>query len=184
MNMGKRGLNVGSGQRKFSTCPEVTWTNIDAVSRPGHEPDLVADGAHLPEEWAGTVDYFVLSHVLEHFGCGEAAGLIKEAYRVLKPGGSLLVFVPDMKALARRWLTNDINDYIFFVNTYGAFMSHEEDRHKWGYTDASLRTFLQDQAQWVLTRFNWRTVPGMDAARDWWVLDMEARKVSADSLHL
>lgn len=172
----KRGLNVGSGQRKFSTCPEVTWTNIDAVSRPGHEPDLVADGAHLPEEWAGTVDYFVLSHTYEHFGCGEALGLLQESYRVLREGGSLIVAVPNMMALAKRWVAGEITEYIFMVNTYGAWMGHEADRHKWGTTPESLEADIRKGGEWKWVRpFNYREIPGMDLAQDWWITCLEAR---------
>jgi predicted SAM-dependent methyltransferase len=131
------GLNVGSGQRKFQNANGSKWINVDSVSRPGNEPDLVCDGASLPYS-ESTMDYFVLHHVMEHFGCGEAKGLIEEAYRVLRPGGSLLVFLPDIKALATRWLLGGISDYIFIVNMMGAYIDNAADRHKWHYTPETL----------------------------------------------
>lgn len=170
------GLNVGSGQRKFKSADGFRWVNVDSVSRPEHEPDLVCDGANLPYT-AGTIDYFVLHHVMEHFGCGEAKGLIEEAYRVLKPGGSLLIFLPDLKALATRWLLGGVDDYIYIVNLMGAYMDNEADRHKWHYTPESLIVSLREAAPWsLITPFDWRTVEGMDACKDWWILAYEARK--------
>src|SRR5271154_3956191 len=124
----KRAINMGSGQRKFhDPTGEIEWANVDKVSRPGHEPDWIADGADLRNlVHDNSVDYYVLHHVLEHFGCGEASGLIKEAHRVLKPGGSLLVFVPDLRALATRWLMGGLTTQIYVTNLYGAYMGHEE----------------------------------------------------------
>lgn len=172
----KLGLNVGSGQRRFTSTDEVIWTNVDKISRPGHEPDLVCDGAHLPH-CDETVDYFVLHHVLEHFGCGEAEGLIKEAYRVLKPGGSLLVFVPNLKALAERWLEGRLRTQIYVTNLYGAYLGTEESRHKWGFDRVSLYQFLRESAPWtMIDDFDWCRIPGADIAQDWWILGMEARK--------
>jgi SAM-dependent methyltransferase len=169
------GLNVGSGQRKFTSNSEITWINIDKVSRPGHEPDFVCDGAHIEDAPNGSADYFVLHHVLEHFGCGEAGDLVREAKRVLKPNGSLLVFVPDMNALAAGWISGRINTQIYMTNVYGAYMGSEEDRHKWGFNCISLHDFLRKEFEKVET-FNWRPIPGADIAQDWWILGMEAIK--------
>ena len=171
----KIGINCGSGQRPFTSTPEVRWINVDSVAHEGMPaPDLVCDGAHLPHS-DGSVDYVVLHHVLEHFGCGEAKGLIDEAFRVLKPGGSLLVFVPNLRALAAHWLGGGIDTQVFMTNVYGAYMGHEEDRHRWGFERDSLATLLLGERKWSdMMTFDWRDVPGMDVARDWWILAEEA----------
>lgn len=172
------GLNVGSGQRPFKSAPGLKWVNIDSVDRPPKcTPDILADGAHLPMYDDNTVDYFVLHHVLEHFGCGEAQGLIKEAFRVLKPGGSLLVFVPDLRALAERWLQGKLTTQIVMTSFYGAYMGSEEDRHKWGYDPKSLYDFLTSCCSWKeVALFDWRHIPGSDCAKDFWILGMECVK--------
>ncbi len=172
----KYGLNVGSGQRRFDSTREVKWTNVDSVAREGHEPDVLCDGAHLPYS-DGMYDYFVLHHVLEHFGCGEAEGLVREAHRVLRPGGSLLIFIPDVRELAKRWLAGELDDYLFMVNMMGAYMGDEADRHKWHYTREGIVRFLLQTADWQgIRKFDWRVVPGADFARDWWIFACEAIK--------
>ncbi|HEY3620770.1 MAG TPA: methyltransferase domain-containing protein [Candidatus Sulfotelmatobacter sp.] len=171
----KIGYNVGSGQRPFKSTSEIQWINTDKIAHEGMPaPDLLADGAHLP---CGdqTADYFVLSQVYEHFGCGEAIDLLQESYRVLKPGGSLIISVPNMKAIAQRWVDGLIDEYIFMVCTYGAFMGHEEDRHRWGTTPESLVRDIEKSANWKsIQTFNSRPIPGLDVARDWWITCLEA----------
>ncbi len=171
------GLNVGSGQRRFNTTADVRWVNVDRIyTRRGHEPDIAADGGSLPVG-EGVCDWVVLHHVCEHFGCGEARHLLVECHRVLLPGGSLLVFVPDMRAMAQRWLAGMFDTQLYFTSVYGAYLGDEESRHKWGYTHDTLARELSDTCHWTSVQvFNWRQVPGMDAACDWWVLAMEAVK--------
>ena len=168
-------LNCGSGQRPFDR--KLGWTNIDAQER--WQPDLVCDAAHLPYE-AGSAGIVVLHHVLEHFGCGEGLGLLQEAHRVLAPGGSLLVFVPDLQAMCQRWLAGSFDTQLFMTSVYGAYMGDEADRHKWGFTNTTLHKAIQDAAcandgGWAGIRtFDWRHVNGADLARDWWILAREA----------
>ncbi len=170
--MSKLGLNVGSGQRRFTTTPEIMWLNIDSVSRPGHEPDLVCDGAAIPRADA-SADYFVLHHVCEHFQCGEAVGLIQEAYRVLAPGGSLIVCVPDMRMLAARWLNRQIDTQLYMTNIYGAYMGNDADTHKWGFDRDSLASFLRKCNWYKVQMFDYRSIPGADLAKDWWIAALE-----------
>lgn len=168
-------LNVGSGQRPFGR----PFVNVDV--NPRWKPDIVADGASMPMFEDGSAEIIVLHHVLEHAGCGEAAPMIRECHRILKPSGSLLVFVPDMRALATRWLTRQITDQIYFTNVYGAYMNDEADRHKWGYTRESLVHFLRDSinpSRWdSVLPFDWRKIEGADiAGPDFWIAGMEAIK--------
>lgn len=164
-------LNCGSGQRPFAK----PWVNIDAQER--WSPDLIADCSSLHYS-DGSADMIVLHHVLEHFGCGEGQGVLREAYRLLRPGGSLLVFVPDLRALAQRWLMGQLDTQVYMTNLYGAFMGDDHDRHRWGYVPETLaQELMQSATQCPWNRvgaFDWRVIPGANIARDWWVLGMEA----------
>lgn len=166
------GLNLGSGQRRFG----AGWVNLDIQVAPDRTPDLVGDMFSLPFK-TEVVDLVVSHHSLEHFGCGEGRGFIEEAWRVLRHGGSLLVFVPDMRALARRWLTRGISTQIYLTNVYGAYMGDPHDRHLWGFDHESLVEFLGGCQKWSkVTAFDWRFIEGADIARDFWILGAEAIK--------
>lgn len=169
-------LNIGSGQRRFDVTQG--WINIDCVSRDGQVPDMVCDVGKEPLPFPdNSVEICCLHHVYEHFNLGAADGLVLECHRVLRHGGRLLVFVPDMRALAKRWLDEAIDDYIYFVNVYGAYQGEVGDIHKWGYTSDSLKASLANSANWRgVFDTEWRPVPGADIARDWWILGVEAVK--------
>lgn len=169
----KIGMNIGSGQRPFLSTPEISWINVDSQAK--WNPDWVGDGSQTPAKNA-SVDVVVLHHVLEHFGCGDGGLLILEAHRVLKAGGSLLVFVPDLRALAQRWLAGGLSTQIYVTNLYGAYMGDEADRHKWGFDRVSLEKELGIMYWAWLGEFNWRHVPGADLAKDFWIVGMEAVK--------
>jgi len=164
-------LNVGSGQRKFGPG----WLNIDTQAK--WEPDILADGAHLDMIADGAVEIVVLHHVLEHFDPADRDALLRECWRVLEPGGRLIVCVPDMRALVRRWTLGQITDDIFLVNTYGAYMGAEADRHKWAYTRQSLERVIGAVAEWAwVGKFDERKIEGADISADWWILSAEAIK--------
>lgn len=164
-------LNIGSGQRPF----KAPWTNVDV--NPKWRPDVVADADSLPMFEAGSVGVVVLHHCAEHMTLAKSQAAFAEAHRVLMPGGSLLVFVPNLHALTHAWIQGRITDYIFCVNLHGAYMDDEADIHRWSFTDVSLAKHLRAAAPWsAVQAFDWRQIPGADIARDWWILGVEAVK--------
>jgi ubiquinone/menaquinone biosynthesis C-methylase UbiE len=166
-------LNIGSGQRPFGS----PWINLDKVAHPGMpKPDVLCDGAEMPFP-DNSASVIVLSHVAEHLQCGEGAALIKKCYEVLHPNGSLLVFVPDLRALAARWLIGEMDTQLYLTSVYGAYMGSPEDTHKWGFDYQHLWMFLSECASWRrVVPFDWRAIEGMSASRDWWILALEAIK--------
>jgi SAM-dependent methyltransferase len=52
----------------------------------------------------GTADGVYASHVLEHLDQAHAGPFLREAYRVLRPGGVIRIVVPDLEQLARGYL--------------------------------------------------------------------------------
>lgn len=78
----KRGLfDVG----KFAS--EITYVNIDTST----EPDIVSDATNIPLPNA-SFDTAIIAELLEHVP--EPLKVLKEANRLLKPGGTVLVTVP------------------------------------------------------------------------------------------
>ena len=171
-------LNLGSGQRPFG----VGWVNVDiqekwrdiAIEKGG--TFVCGNMGELPYS-SDSADVVCCHHTLEHLGCNDAVPVVNEAFRTLKKGGSLLIFVPNMRALCQRWLTRELDDYNFFVNVYGAFMGNEADRHKWNYSIEGWTAIIHGAADWSAVKmFDWRTIDGADIARDWWILGLEAVK--------
>lgn len=166
-------INAGSGQRRFGT-PEFPWVNCDI--NPRWEPDVVCDCARMSMFDDGSADIIVAHHTLEHYGCGDGDGMIRECHRILCHGGSLIICVPDMRALATAWLQGRISTQIYLTNVYGAFMNSDSDRHRWGFDTESLKAFIKTCGFDAVKSFDWRDIPGSDIARDWWVLSAEAIK--------
>jgi predicted SAM-dependent methyltransferase len=164
-------LNVGSGQRKF----EPPFINVDI--NPKWEPDVVADCASMPMFEDNSADIIVAHHLYEHYHLGAADGMVRECYRILTPSGSLIVTTPNLRELVKAWATGRIDDYIFCVNLYGAYMNDEADTHKWLYTPETLHKALASAAPWSeVKQFDWRRIPSADIARAWWINGIEVIK--------
>lgn len=164
-------INLGSGQKPF----EKPWVNIDI--NPHWNPDIVADGAHLPMFEDNSVDVIVSQHCIEHVGLGEFDATIRESHRILRPGGSLIITTPDLYELCQAWMNGKINDYIFCVNLYGAYMGHPADNHRWLYTGKTLAHALRSAAPWnVIAPYDWEPMEGASVSRDWWILGVRAIK--------
>lgn len=88
-------LNFGSGL----VMPEG-WVNFDKVD---HGQPLVGDILDgLPFD-DGQFDHIVANHSLQMIRFDDLGRALAELYRVLKPGGTLRVLVPDAKLAILRW---------------------------------------------------------------------------------
>jgi predicted SAM-dependent methyltransferase len=91
-------VNVGCGRQAHPA-----WCNLDLTAcAPGVIEHDLRRGLPLRDNSCDAVYH---SHVLEHLRPDEAADLLAECFRVLKPGGTLRIAVPDLEGIARNYLT-------------------------------------------------------------------------------
>jgi predicted SAM-dependent methyltransferase len=87
-------LLVGSRKRSEG------WKTFDIV--PGPEVDFTGDCKDLSQFADGSVETIYASHVLEHVPYNrEMLKTLKGWFRVLKPGGTVMISVPDLETLCR-----------------------------------------------------------------------------------
>ena len=91
-------LHVGCGMaplpESFAGCTEIRL-DID----PNVKPDVVGTITEIPL-MNGTVDVIYSSHNLEHVAAHEVEQALSEFYRVLRPGGKVVLEVPDVQSVA------------------------------------------------------------------------------------
>lgn len=96
--MKKTVLHVGCGNESLpfylKHCDEVRL-DID----PTTNPDIVGDMAHLPEG-IGPFDAVLSCHSLEHLPPYDIDECLAGFLRVLKPGGVVIILVPDLEGLS------------------------------------------------------------------------------------
>jgi predicted SAM-dependent methyltransferase len=103
----------------------------------------------LPYE-DSSIDYVYTSHFLEHLALTDAERLIKEAFRVLKPGGVIRVVVPDLALGARQYLASleanpdDARAAPNFLRWLQLSRQGVRDPHLWMYDAPSLTSMLAD----------------------------------------
>ncbi len=168
----KLGLNLGCGTRVFQSSPAMKWINIDIQEGPG--VDCVMDWRNL-DQLSYKVDTIVAHQTWEHEGCGEQP--VRACYECLNIGGSLIVSVPDLRKLAKLWLSGEMSTQLFMTNVYGPYDGTLASRHFWGFDSESLREALRTMPWKDVKEFDYRTIPGADIARDdRWILCLEAVK--------
>jgi predicted SAM-dependent methyltransferase len=139
-----RKLNVGSGD-----YPLPGWANLD--SSPERNAEIVADATtYLRDCEAGRYDEIYAGHFLEHLEREEAAGFLRECYRVLSPGGKMGIVVPDAREVMRHYLAGSVDEIewphnvwrpiadLDTVNEMFIYSTVQESRHKWSYDSKTL----------------------------------------------
>jgi 2-polyprenyl-3-methyl-5-hydroxy-6-metoxy-1,4-benzoquinol methylase len=129
-------LDIGCGTGDFlSVAKSVGWQTV------GFEPndkarnlalskgvELVTETTDLPD---ASFDVITMWHVLEHVPDVEAQ--IKELRRLVKPGGTIVIAVPNFKSVDAKY--------------YGKFWAaYDVPRHLWHFSKTAIKKLFEEQA--------------------------------------
>jgi predicted SAM-dependent methyltransferase len=92
-----RKLQIGTGPN-----PLTGWLNTDLDIDPQHR-DLVVflDATKRFPFDDMTFDYILSEHQIEHIAEADALAMVRECFRVLRPGGRVRIATPDLAAIVR-----------------------------------------------------------------------------------
>lgn len=117
------------------------YVNIDKYNNTGRV-DSQADMNDLPYE-DETVDEIFTSHVFEHIPINEMYDTLTEWRRVLKVGGRLMLYLPDLEHEVNIWLnTKDEDKWLNVERIFGS-QTHPGNTHFCGFNIGSLKSFLE-----------------------------------------
>lgn len=115
-------LHLGCGPKDKSFLPAPLngpeWREIRVDLDPAHKPDVVASITHVPMLADGCADAIWCAHCLEHLFAHETPAVLGEARRLLKPGGNLMLVVPDA-AVAAGLVAADRGDETIYQSPAG-----------------------------------------------------------------
>jgi SAM-dependent methyltransferase len=118
-------LNLGAADVRIDG-----WTSVDLGAA-----DIAHDLSVFPWPFAdGSAEAILASHVLEHLTLADARRFLAECARVLRPGGTLSIAVPDMDRFIEAWRTGDFSPLAGYRwQSLNTFMGggREEPRAAW-----------------------------------------------------
>jgi predicted SAM-dependent methyltransferase len=119
----------------------------------------------LPDQ---TFDYAFCEHVIEHLSYPEGLAMLKESYRVLKPGGGVRIACPDLRVfidlfsaektpMQRQYIKSVVNTLVPRIGIYEeSFVLNNYMRnwgHKFVYDEETLRIALESAGFVDIKRF-------------------------------
>ena len=177
----KKLVNLGCGHRFHGE-----WINLDLNA---HSPNVrkwdITKGLPFAD---GEIDAVYHSHVLEHLEPEVARALLRECFRVLRPGGTLRIAVPDLEPMARAyldalqrvregepgadadhyWMTLELYDQVVRTRSGGEMLAYLKSgtvpnigfiRERCGEETASLAAGRVRQSHSGIRIRNWRKTP-------------------------
>lgn len=104
-------FHAGCGRRNFGEG----WHHADG----GNYPHVKDHDVYLKGAIDNTGDIIYSSHLIEYFDREEVVDLLKGWNRVLKPGGDLLLAVPDFEAITKMYVNKGYEIESFLGPLYG-----------------------------------------------------------------
>jgi predicted O-linked N-acetylglucosamine transferase (SPINDLY family)/predicted SAM-dependent methyltransferase len=120
------------------------WKILDAAPRQG--VDFIGDLSNLDSFASGSCGEIYCSHVLEHVAPQDVFAALNGLHRLLVPGGTLYISVPDLESLAWLFLSPFLDKMAKFHvmrMMFGGQMD-EFDLHRTGFTFDFLVDYLRD----------------------------------------
>lgn len=131
-------LNIGCGKMVLDG-----WVNCDVQKNPKAKraPELLCDAKSVPLA-DGCADVVMALHLIEHFYFWDVECVLAEWRRLLKPGGKLILELPDLEKACKNLLSGK-NDQMCMWPLYGD-PGHRDPFmcHRWGYTPKTLKALL------------------------------------------
>lgn len=137
-------LNIGCGARVLPG-----WVNCDIERHPDapRTPEILCNAKEIPLA-DGVADTVMAIHVFEHFVRWEADDVLKEWKRVLKPGGLLILELPNLVKCCQNYLSGRSGrkpDQLSRWGIYGdATLKNPYMLHPWGYSPEELIEMLRE----------------------------------------
>lgn len=156
-------LHIGCGGKLIAG-----WLNTD--TKPGVGPDGVVDLYQLGNLPSGVFSAAYSSHALEHCWPQDNVEILGHLFRVLMPGGSLRLSVPDIRLIVK----NCVDSHAFGADPLsplfgGDYSRHtqEPDRHRQTFWLERLEKLLVEAGfvgvrEWVPSQY-----PEIEAVKDW-----------------
>lgn len=152
-------LNVGCGyprrHRLHQYFHRSEWREIRLDIDPAVHPDIICSITDMSPVASQSVDAVWSSHNLEHIYRHEVPGALAEFIRVLKPGGLLLLTLPDLQQVAEHVFADRLEDEAYvspsgpvtpldmiFGHTPSLARGYAFMAHKTGFTLRSLQGLL------------------------------------------
>ena len=126
----KLDIGGGSGLKR-----DEDFISVDII-----DADVIAPMWDIPYP-DNSVDFIWSSHTLEHVGIYDVAKVLKEWFRILKPGGEAIIQVPNFDYVAKYWLTGPDRQWAEAM-VFGTQVN-EGQFHKCAFTYASLKGDLE-----------------------------------------
>ena len=110
-------LHVGCGPYDPTALPEQLrtpdWREVRLDIDPTVNPDLIGSMTDMSAVLNNSVDAVYSSHNLEHLYAHEVPIALAEFYRVLKPGGFVLITLPDIQAVAQHVAQGNLEEPLY-----------------------------------------------------------------------
>ena len=138
-------LNIGCGSRILAG-----WTNCDIERHPEatRAPEILCDARKIPLA-DGCAETVMAIHVFEHFYRWEADAVLQEWRRLLKPGGLLILELPNLVKCCHNYLANKARpgknpDQLSRWGIYGdTTLQNPYMLHPWGYSPDELIALVE-----------------------------------------